>query len=283
MVVSLLKRHIQAIFKGGMLLVWLGCASMCAQALDGFGTRERMVSDPWTLFAKLRGASAEDQSSAYEELFGDRLPKKLPAFEGRLLILQMDSDPQPEAVLILDILLGRVVFVFDRDNAGWWKVGRFSNRVRNSFSALEGMVETRLISDSVNELIIRNFGWMTEGRSTVLQIFRLDRGVLHRVFETVEFREGPVMGSERDTVEIERTYLYFLEPELIVTHRVAAQIPGSSAPDLPEEVLSGLGKTAGCAAHEWSANSRKYVESPVRSKEICGRIRALRTRGTTSR
>ncbi|HEY3443827.1 MAG TPA: hypothetical protein VGK29_23930 [Paludibaculum sp.] len=283
MVVSLLKRHIQAIFKGGMLLVWLGCASMCAQALDGFGTRELMVSDPWTLFAKLRGASAEDQSSAYEELFGDRLPKKLPAFEGRLLILQMDSDPQPEAVLILDILLGRVVFVFDRDNAGWWKVGRFSNRVRNSFAALEGMVEARLISDSVNELIIRDFGWMTEGRSTVLQIFRLDRGVLHRVFETVEFREGPVMGSERDTVEIERTYLHFPKPGLIVAHRLSARIPGYGAPDMPEEVLRAQGKTVACAASEWSANILRYVESPILSKEYCGRIRMLRTRGASAR
>lgn len=283
MVVPLLKRHQRAIVQGAVFIIWLGSAGLSAQVLDGFGTRERMASDPWTLFAKLRGASAEDQSSAYEELFGDRLPKKLPAFEGRLLILQLDSDPQPEAVLILDILFGRVVFVFDCDNAGWWKVGHFSNRARNGFSELERMVEARLISDSVNELIIRDFGWMTEGRSTVLQIFRLDRGVLHRVFETVEFREGPVMGSERDTVEIERTYLYSLKPELIVTHRVAAQIPGTSPPDLPEEVLSGLGNTAGCAAHEWSASSRKYVESPIRSKEICGRIRALRTREMTSR
>jgi hypothetical protein len=63
---------------------------------------------------------------------------------------------------------------------------------------------------------------------------------------------------------------------------LSAQIPGSSAPDLPEEVLSGQGKTTGCAAHEWSAKDRRYVESPIRSKDFCGRIRALRNRGTTS-
>ena len=283
MVVPFLKRLHHVIVHGGVLLFWLGSAGMLAQTPEGLGTRERMVSDPWTLFAKLRGASAEDQSRAHEELFGSPLPKQLPAFEGRLLILQMDSDPQPEAVLILDVLFARVAFVFDRDSAGWWKVGRFSNRVRSSFSALERMIEARLVTDSVNELIVREFGRMTEGRSNTLQIYRLDRGLLHRVFETVEFREGPVAGSERDTVEIERTFLHFLEPGLFVAHRLAAQIPGHSAPDLPEEVLSGQGQTTGCAAHEWSASSRKYVEAPKRSKELCGRIRALRTRGAASR
>lgn len=286
MVVAFNRRFHQAMLRGLVFLAWLGSAVTFAQAQSDFGTfgaRERMVNDPWTLFAQLRGASAEDQSSAHEELFGSRLPRRLPAFEGRLLILQLDLDPHPEAVLILDVPSARVALVLDRDNAGWWKVGRFTNWVRTTFSEMEEMIEIRSVSDSVNQLVVRRFGWMTEGRSIGFQIFRLDRGILHQVFETVELSEGPVAGAERDTVKIEKTYVYFPKPELIIAHRLSAQIPGFRQPDLPEEVLNGLGKTTGCAAHEWSAKDRKYVESPTRSKEFCGRIGALRTRRTTSR
>lgn len=247
-------------------------------AVPSIEPRERVGGDPVSILEKLQNASANERHVGYQWLFGRSIDTRdikapLPA---RLSFVQLDQDGDLEAVLLLNVPNAKVAFVLDKATDGWWRVGKFDNRVRDVRQSFERMIEFRdVVGDNDgSDLLVRKWGYGTGVRGNRLSIYRLKDGSLHRVFETLEEQIDAASDPGVHLVYL-KTFLYFPDREetqapLIIAHQIEAGIPESQS--LVPEGLIYRGHTIDCVVYRWDEMSFKFLHDEKSRGEFCGVI-----------
>ena len=240
--------------------------------------RERVDSDPLSILQKLESGAAAERQIGYQWLFGKSIDtrdiKAPPA--ARLSFIQLDQDSDLEAVLLLDVPNAKVAFVFDRASDGWWRVGKFDNRVRDVRQSFERMIEFRdLVGDNDgSDVIVRKWGYGTGVRGNRLSIYRLKGGSLHRVFETMEEQVDAANEPGIHLLYL-RTFLYFpdrseTQGSVLVAHQMEAGVPEDQA--LLPESLVHRGHTVECTVYRWDEKFFMFLQDEPSRKRFCGLI-----------
>jgi len=240
--------------------------------------RERVDSDPLSILQKLQSVSATERHIGYQWLFGKSIDtrdiKAAPA--ARLSFIQLDQDSDLEAVLLLDVPTGKVAFVFDRAGDGWWRVGKFSTRVRGVRQSFE-MIEFRdLVGDNErSDLLVRKWGYGTGVQGNRLMIYRLKGGRLHRVFETIDEENVSAANEPGIYLHYLRTFLYFLnrnetQGPVLIAHQMEAGVPESQA--LVPESMVHRGRTVECTVYRWDEKFFMFLPDQRSRKRFCGLI-----------
>ena len=240
--------------------------------------RERVDTDPLSILQKLQSVSATERHIGYQWLFGKSIDtrdiKAAPA--ARLSFIQLDQDSDLEAVLLLDVPTAKVAFVFDSASDGWWRVGKFDNRVRDVRQSFERMIEFRdLVGDNDgNDLLVRKWGYGTGVRGNRLLIYRLKGGRLHRVFETIEEQVDAANEPGIHLLYL-RTFLYFpdrgqTQGPILIAHQMEAGVPESQA--LVPESMVHRGRTVECTVYRWDEKFFRFLQDQRSRKQFCGLI-----------
>ncbi len=179
----------------------------------------------------------------------------------RLTAVQMDTDAELEAVLVLDVETARHVVVFDRRDGVWWVVDRFA--------LLDGSgVDLReVVEAGASDLVIEEAAGGAGGglAQTELSVYHLVDGRLLRVYAAVSFVS--VCADESRRVEFpraesgERGY---------VVERLTANWQSRRAPPVCGKAKPVLQR---CTAYRWDPEAGRMVAdgSAVGARRCRGR------------
>ena len=228
---------------------------------------KRVADEPGRIFQKLMSGSEEERKEAKRALRWDgaQFPKP---FDGRLLLVNLDSDEEQEVILILSAsFLGTVALVFDHREDGWWQVGSFGYSWHWNANQAERFIELReIVSYGRKDILVR----ITEGGTgiaeTTLSIYRLSKGRLYRAFRTMEDGYRYVYGSGI-TVSDKRTIEYpesDSDARFLLVHHVSRTEPDEPSRSNP------VREKKSCSVYRWEAREFTFKLDGGSGRKLCG-------------
>lgn len=225
--------------------------------------------DPLTIFTKLRSNDAAQRREAEIWLFGEAKGMESPA-QGSLSFVNLDDDREDEAILMLDVPLAQLAFVFDRTQAGWSKIGSFVTEVRAV--RRPPVIETRIIGDR-RVVLVRRHGWLSQGGESIATLYLLLRGKLKPILKFVEEEGYPVWGSglKHDAWQT----MYVLDNGSVLIHGRTIRSP-MGAPDVAELAAWDKGQTSSCDVYSWDPKHEVLSRDPAQTRKECAILRTRR-------
>ena len=193
--------------------------------------------------------------------------------DGRFYRVNLDDDPEMEAILTLKTGSDRARIVILKKSGGqWWQVGRFYLTDIWTASDAQLMLEIRNIVDfDSKEILIREKGKGSDIQKEIeLAVYRLYAGRLYRTFQiTEEFALRRYSEAGVDTIEDERNEIFYPEPvqgqgAYLVVNRSEQNIPWSDwgVIDRPRNVV-------GCIPYRWDPIKYLFVADRSASSKFC--------------
>jgi autonomous glycyl radical cofactor GrcA len=196
-----------------------------------------------TLMPKLLASDPGVRAAALESL-GFRKLGDIELREVRLNAVDLDGDDHLERVLVLSSAAGSsAALVAKREGAGWWKVGEWSCFNPGS---REVAVEVRpTVRQNTNDVVVHFGGTFgTNAGERHLAVYRMFRGRLHKVLDTVESESGPSRVEHAD----------------VIFPDVEAQ-DGQRVLRLLRTTVSGSRRTTACHAYQWSPDTFQFART----------------------
>jgi hypothetical protein len=220
---------------------------------------------PITILSGLLSSSPEQRKQALQQL-GDLYTDATERIDASLRAVNLDADPELEYVLIAKgFPTGSTAYVFDRDEEGWWVTGEFSYWWHWDANEAERFLELReIVRYGRKDIIVRDTEGGTGLKVTELSIYRLNNGLLYRVFQTTEDREDWVVGTNR-TDYVHRV-IEFPDPDkdgnvfLVSRYQKRSEFSPRTRPDR---------KIGSCSAFRWDANAFVFVEDKTAAATLC--------------
>lgn len=222
---------------------------------------------PITILSGLLSSSPERRKQALQQL-GVASADATESIQASIRAVNLDSDPELEYVLILVPTFppASTAYVFDKDERGWWIVGEFSYGWHWDANEAERFLELReIVRRGRKDILVRDMEGGTGLQETDLSIYRIANGALYRIFETVEEREGWVVGTS--ATEYEHRMIDFPDPDedgkvFLVSHYEKNTV--FSNHERPDR------RSTSCAAYRWDAESFVFVVDSTAAKTKCG-------------
>jgi len=240
----------------------------------------RVTEEPSVIFQNLAGSSSANRRRAFLDLgWKDQVEfAEDPHVIGdaRFDRVNLDDDPEMEAVLTLQVGRDRTqILIFKKSEGQWWRIGDFLLWYMWTANAAERILELRNIVDfDHKDIVIR----LTAGGSDIqkeieLTMYRLYRGRLYRTFETTEefaLRRFPEAG---EMIEDERNDIYYPEQEqgkdaYIVVRRSKEMIPAAEW-----GIVERSRKVIGCTPYRWDPIKYLFVADRSASVRFCQAVK----------
>ncbi len=236
--------------------------------------RVRLSLDPEQIATGLAKEPAEARAAVEKLVFGDWIDTKICSISSQVQITyrNFDEDSFDEAILATgshcnyDVLL-----ILDRDQSGWWLVGRRAEDRRRgepSFRIMNWPGESGPISIVVHGT--RDSGSEVSGHG--ITVFRLARSTLRVVFqcETSGYRGRSWLGLDPPRSQYRDTFFKTSSAGLIVARR-AVLLPDDDAPrnPKPEEYQHG---TVTCEEHRWDPVRQIYRRPTPLPASACANV-----------
>ena len=211
--------------------------------------RRRLNVDPEKLMAQLASRKEDDRQSALREL-GVTGPPGLTIREVTVSAANLDTDGDLERVLVVKTLSVSHASILKRESDTWWQVGSFACCLSRSVEPFVELRET--VWPGTKDILIHRMSAQGTGvGSGDLQIYRMWRGRLYKVFDIVE--------SSYDFAHTVTTQIHYPDeesnssPRRIVVHR---------------SVEANSRKRSECLPYQWDASKFAFLQIPA-SKSLC--------------
>lgn len=259
-----------------LLLAGLLTAAAAAQDEEpGFTWtgRVRLSLAPEQIAAGLAKQPAEARQALEKLLFGDWIDTKIcsPIGDAQITYRNLDEDDFDEAILDTGSCMHRVFLILDRDQSGWWLVGRRAEDVRR------GGVEFRIMNwptqDSPTSFITH--GTWDSGTGTSgygITVFRLSRSSLRVVFRcgTFGYRSATEAPMNPPRSVHEQTFFRTAATALTIARR-SVLLPRDERHS-PTDDDYRLRGTVLCEQHRWDPARQIYSRPARLSASACTNV-----------
>jgi hypothetical protein len=237
--------------------------------------RFRVTEDPLTIFQNLTGSSIANRRRALLDLGWKEEAKfaEDPSVIGdaRFYPVNLDDDPEMEAILKLTVGVGTDVLVFKKSEGQWWRIGAFSGRILWTQDDAKHMLELREALGFDHKDIIIRLKAAGSGIQNAIQLrmYRIYQGRLYRTFETDEDSAVRKSSDAGEMIEDERNDIYYPEPELGKDSYIVVRRSKQTMPSSEWGILEKPRKIVDCIPYRWDPIEYLFVADRSASSKFC--------------